>query len=282
MNIVSSAKELGFLIQKYKSENKSVSFVPTMGYLHEGHLSLVREAKTKSDIVVLSIFVNPAQFNDKKDYEKYPRNTEEDSKKCESAGLDILFLPDEKEIYPDQNSYKVDIRIPHLMRNLCAVSRPGHFEGVLLVISRLFHIVNPDLAFFGKKDFQQYLIIKYFAKACGFPVEVIGLETIRESDGLAMSSRNARLTENERKASALIFKSLNRGLELAKNKSPIPKIISEMGKVLQESNLIRIDYIEILDSEKLTPKIELKGETLFAIAAFVGEVRLIDNISVVL
>ncbi len=283
MQIIKNKQELNKEIKKLKSNGKIVGFAPTMGFLHEGHTTLFTECKANTDITVTSIFVNPAQFNDIKDYEKYPRNTESDLKKCKEAGVDIVYLPEVEDIYRGGKIPDLTMKIPHLMKNLCATTRPGHFEGVLLVIANLFLSVEPDIAFFGLKDYQQFLIIKEFARATGFNMKVVGVETIRESDGLAMSSRNARLSKEEREAATLIpraFK-LCRDYILARGRDP-KKVRSIFSEVVLTSSKMRIDYIEILNAKDLSPLEELAGEVLIAVAIFCGEVRLIDNIRLTL
>jgi pantoate--beta-alanine ligase len=283
MQIIKNKQELNKEIKKLKSNGKIVGFAPTMGFLHEGHTTLFTECKANTDITVTSIFVNPAQFNDIKDYEKYPRNTESDLKKCKEAGVDIVYLPEVEDIYPEGKIPDLTMKIPHLMKNLCATTRPGHFEGVLLVIANLFLSVEPDIAFFGLKDYQQFLIIKEFARATGFNMKVVGVETIRESDGLAMSSRNARLSKEEREAATLIpraFK-LCRDYIFARGRDP-KKVRSIFSEVVLTSSKMRIDYIEILNAKDLSPLEELAGEVLIAVAIFCGEVRLIDNIRLTL
>jgi pantoate--beta-alanine ligase len=283
MQIIKNKQELNKEIKKLKSNGKKVGFAPTMGFLHEGHTTLFTECKANTDITVTSIFVNPAQFNDIKDYEKYPRNTESDLKKCKEAGVDIVYLPEVEDIYPEGKIPDLTMKIPHLMKNLCATTRPGHFEGVLLVIANLFLSVEPDIAFFGLKDYQQFLIIKEFARATGFNMKVVGVETIRESDGLAMSSRNARLSKEEREAATLIpraFK-LCRDYIFARGRDP-KKVRSIFSEVVLTSSKMRIDYIEILNAKDLSPLEELAGEVLIAVAIFCGEVRLIDNIRLTL
>jgi pantoate--beta-alanine ligase len=283
MQIIKNKQELNKEIKKLKSNGKIVGFAPTMGFLHEGHTTLFTECKANTDITVTSIFVNPAQFNDIKDYEKYPRNTESDLKKCKEAGVDIVYLPEVEDIYPEGKIPDLTMKIPHLMKNLCATTRPGHFEGVLLVIANLFLSVEPDIAFFGLKDYQQFLIIKEFARATGFNMKVVGVETIRESDGLAMSSRNARLSKEEREAANLIpraFK-LCRDYIFARGRDP-KKVRSIFSEVVLTSSKMRIDYIEILNAKDLSPLEELTGEVLIAVAIFCGEVRLIDNIRLTL
>jgi pantoate--beta-alanine ligase len=283
MQIIKNKQELNKEIKKLKSNGKIVGFAPTMGFLHEGHTTLFTECKANTDITVTSIFVNPAQFNDIKDYEKYPRNTESDLAKCKEAGVDIVYLPEVEDIYPEGKIPDLTMKIPHLMKNLCATTRPGHFEGVLLVIANLFLSVEPDIAFFGLKDYQQFLIIKEFARATGFNMKVVGVETIRESDGLAMSSRNARLSKEEREAATLIpraFK-LCRDYIFARGRDP-KKVRSIFSEVVLTSSKMRIDYIEILNAKDLSPLEELAGEVLIAVAIFCGEVRLIDNIRLTL
>ncbi|AYV54609.1 pantoate--beta-alanine ligase [Leptospira kmetyi] len=279
MIICKTPEEVGAQVRKWKAEGKKVGFVPTMGYLHEGHATLFDESVSKADKTVVSIFVNPAQFNDPEDYAKYPVNTEGDLKLCESKKVDLVFLPDKEAMYPG-GIPNVILQIPHLMKNLCAVSRPGHFEGVLLVISRLFHFVEPDLAFFGKKDYQQYLLIREFCKTLAFPVEVIGCETIRSGKGLALSSRNARLSEEEREESLLVSRALRLGETQILSGMKDPVLVRDIMKdVLDSSSKIRLDYLEVLNADTLEPLENLEGNILLAVAVFIGPVRLIDNIT---
>ncbi|TGL71916.1 pantoate--beta-alanine ligase [Leptospira kmetyi] len=279
MIICKTPEEVGAQVRKWKAEGKKVGFVPTMGFLHEGHATLFDESVSKADKTVVSIFVNPAQFNDPEDYAKYPVNTEGDLKLCESKKVDLVFLPDKEAMYPG-GIPNVILQIPHLMKNLCAVSRPGHFEGVLLVISRLFHFVEPDLAFFGKKDYQQYLLIREFCKTLAFPVEVIGCETIRSGKGLALSSRNARLSEEEREESLLVSRALRLGETQILSGMKDPVLVRDIMKdVLDSSSKIRLDYLEVLNADTLEPLENLVGNILLAVAVFIGPVRLIDNIT---
>lgn len=278
MKIIHSVEELKREVHLLKIKGKSIGFVPTMGFLHDGHASLMRESVKENDCTIVSIFVNPAQFNDPKDFEKYPRNTEADSILCEKEKVDIIFLPEVTEMYPDGYKSGVELKIPHLMQNMCAVTRPGHFEGVLLVVSRLFHFVSPDTAYFGKKDYQQYLIIREFAKQLGFGITIKGIETIREKDGLAMSSRNSRLSAKEREIATLLHRALKIGEEYSQKKSATVQIVREVVRdVILSSVLTKIDYIEILDPNTLSPKEELFGDILIGLAVFIGEIRLIDN-----
>ncbi|EKR37090.1 pantoate--beta-alanine ligase [Leptospira interrogans] len=279
MIVCKTPEEVLDQVRLWKAQGKRIGFVPTMGFLHEGHASLFEECISKADKTVVSIFVNPAQFNDPEDYAKYPVNTEGDLKLCESKKVDLVFLPDKETIYPD-GIPDIVLKIPNLMKSLCAVSRPGHFEGVLLVISRLFHFVQPDFAFFGKKDYQQYLLIREFCNTLAFPIEVIGCETVRSSQGLALSSRNSRLSETEKEESLLIYRSLKLGENQIFSGIKNPLLVKEIMKdVLDSSSKIRLDYLEILNADTLDPLEVLEGEILLAIAAFIGPVRLIDNLT---
>lgn len=279
MQIIKNKLELNNKIKELKSQNKTIGFAPTMGFLHEGHMTLFQESKANTDITVTSIFVNPAQFNDPKDFEKYPRNTDSDLAKCKEVGVDIVYLPEVEDIYPGGKIPDLNMKIPHLMKNLCATTRPGHFEGVLLVIANLFHAVEPDIAFFGFKDYQQFLIIREFAKATGFQMKVVGVETIRESDGLAMSSRNARLSIEQRQTASLIPRAYRLVKEYISNSGRDPQKLREIfSEVILSSPQMRIDYIEILNANNLSPVEKIQGEVVIAVAIFCGEVRLIDNI----
>lgn len=279
MLVIRKKEELQKIILQEKRAGKKIGFVPTMGFLHEGHASLMTACKEESGYLVVSIFVNPLQFNDPKDFEKYPRNEKRDLEICEERKVDLVYLPELDELYPEGPVTTVSMKIPHLMDCLCGKSRPGHFEGVITVVARLFHIVQPDLAFFGKKDYQQFLIIREFAKELMFPVEIRGLDTIREKTGLAMSSRNARLNPQELEASTLLSRSLKIAEEYAQKKNvSVDDLIEVIRDVLLSSSLIRIDYISILNPEDLLPKMSLDGMNFIGLAAFVGEIRLIDNL----
>lgn len=279
MQVIKNKLELNKEIKKLKASGKKIGFAPTMGFLHEGHITLFAESKANTDITVTSIFVNPAQFNDPKDYEKYPRSTESDLAKCKEAGVDIVYLPEVEDIYNGGKIPDLNMKIPHLMKNLCATTRPGHFEGVLLVIANLFNSVLPDIAFFGLKDYQQFLIIKEFARATGFNMEVVGVETIREPDGLAMSSRNARLSLEDREIASLIPRAFKLCKEYIFKRGRDPKKVKEIfSEVVLSSSKMKIDYIEVLNANDLSPLEELAGGVLIAVAIFCGEVRLIDNI----
>lgn len=267
-------------IREWKSQGLSVGFVPTMGFLHEGHANLFSRSVSENDKTVVSIFVNPAQFNDPEDYLKYPVNTKGDLEICKNAGVDLVYLPEKDTVYPG-GIPAVDLKVPHLMKNLDAETRPGHFEGVLLVLSRFFHTIEADRSYFGKKDFQQYLVVRSFVKSLGFPMEIIGVDTVRSPEGLALSSRNARLTDREREEALLLSRALRLGESLVRRgeKDPI-EVLTVMRDVLDSSASIRVDYLEVLDAENLEPLPILKGEILLAVAAFLGQVRLIDNLTI--
>lgn len=283
MQIIKNKLELNEIIRKLKSQNKTIGFAPTMGYLHEGHVTLFHESKANTDITVTSIFVNPAQFNDPKDFEKYPRNTEADLAKCKEAGVDIVYLPEVEDIYPGGKIPDLNMKIPHLMKSLCATTRPGHFEGVLLVIANLFHTVEPDIAFFGLKDYQQFLIIKEFARVTGFRMQVVGVDTIRESDGLAMSSRNARLSKEDRELASLIPQAFQLSQKyILDNGRDLARIREIFQDIVLQSSRMKIDYVEILNARDLSSLEKLAGEIVIAVAIFCGEVRLIDNIRLTL
>ena len=276
MKVVRKISELREAVPKGKKNG----FVPTMGFLHEGHMTLVREARKKSDIVVLSLFVNPAQFNSREDYDNYPRNEVRDLELCKKNGVDIVYIPDPDEIYIGGKIPDISIRIPHLMKNLCATARPGHFEGVLLVIGKLFHAVRPDIVFLGKKDYQQYLIIKEFTEVLNFPAEIVGVETVREKSGLAMSSRNARLSEKGLEAATLLYRSMILAEKLLRQgRAGIRELREQIRDVILSSPLTKIDYIELLDPDTLEEKTLAEGKIFIGLAVFVENVRLIDNMT---
>ncbi len=278
MKVVKRIGEMMDLSEQYRNEGKTIGFVPTMGYLHEGHLSLFRIARKKSHILVVSIFVNPLQFGPNEDFKEYPRDLERDLKLCEKENVDIVFVPDEKEMYPDDFSTYVEVK--NLDEELCAKFRPGHFRGVTTVVLKLFNIVKPHLVVFGLKDAQQYFIIKRMVRDLNLDIQIIPGPTIREEDGLAMSSRNVYLNEEERKQAVVLYKSLMLAKNLIENGEKKPdKIIKEMEKyILDNANLARIQYIQIVDTKNLKPVNEIKGEVLVALAVFFGRTRLIDNV----
>lgn len=257
---------------------KRIGFVPTMGYLHEGHLSLVREAKKNNDVVIVSIFVNPTQFGPAEDLAKYPRDIEHDKKLLESGETDVLFFPTVEEIYPSDGSVKVFAADPGLTAIACGARRPGHFDGVVTVVARLFDLVLPDKAYFGLKDYQQFLVIRKMAQEKKYPVKIIGCPIVRESDGLAMSSRNTYLSSVERTDALVLSRSLAMAKQLAAQGLPIKDIKNAIIEAIQEIESARIDYVEILDAQTLQPVEKyIPGKVIVLLAVYIGKTRLIDN-----
>jgi pantoate--beta-alanine ligase len=277
MKVVTSVAGMKALSRKWKKEGKRVGFVPTMGYLHEGHLSLVRESKKRADVTVVSIFVNPAQFGPNEDFKKYPRDLEKDSAYLEKGGVDCLFCPYAAEIYPP--GYKTYVEVQGLQDRLCGKSRPGHFLGVATVVLKLFNIVGADLAFFGAKDAQQVLIIEKMAADLNLDTEVVTCPLVREPDGLALSSRNAYLTPEERKAALVLSISLRWAERaVAAGERDAAKLTAGIRAAIEAEPLARVDYVEAVDPETLEPVAEIRGDILIALAVFVGSTRLIDNV----
>ncbi|WP_457568100.1 pantoate--beta-alanine ligase [Desulfurobacterium sp.] len=277
MKKVRTVKEMKGLATAFKRAGKSVGFVPTMGYLHEGHLSLAKRARKENDIVVMSIFVNPTQFGPGEDFEKYPRDEKRDSTLAEREGVDILFLPSVDELYP--KPFRTYVSVEEITDKLCGAKRPGHFRGVTTIVTKLFNIVKPDRAYFGKKDFQQYKVIKQMVKDLNMDIKIIGCPIVRESDGLAMSSRNVYLSAEERQSALSLYKSLKLAKELIeKGEKRASRIKEEMRKlILSHPNVKKIDYIEIVDQNNFKDVEFIEEGTLIALAVFVGGTRLIDN-----
>lgn len=277
MTIIKSVATMKALAREWRREGKRVGFVPTMGYLHDGHLSLVHESKGRADVTVVSIFVNPAQFGPNEDFSKYPRDLAKDSAYLREAGVDCLFYPEAAEIYPP--GYRTYVEVEGLQDKLCGRSRPGHFRGVATVVLKLFEIVEPDFAIFGAKDAQQVLIIKRMAADLDLGVEIVTCPIVREPDGLALSSRNAYLGPAERRAARVLSTSLDwAGKAVAAGERDACRLVSGIRAVLEAEPLARIDYAEAVDPETLEPVAELRGEVLVALAVFIGPTRLIDNI----
>lgn len=276
MRVVKSVKEVRDSVKEWKAQGLSVGFVPTMGYLHEGHESLIKKAVKDNDRVVVSIFVNPMQFGPTEDLDKYPRDLERDSKLCENAGANLIFHPEKEEMYFEDFSSYVDIN--GLSDELCGKSRPIHFRGVCTVVTKLFNIVNPDRAYFGEKDAQQLAIIRRFVRDLNIDIEIIGCPIIREEDGLAKSSRNTYLSKEERQAALILSQSLNLAKDAInsgeRNSSVVIDIISNS---IKKEPLAKIDYIEIVDSLAMKPVKTIEKSVLVAIAVYIGKTRLIDN-----
>ncbi len=259
-----------------RREGKRIGFVPTMGALHDGHLSLVRAAKSQCDVVAASIFVNPLQFGPHEDLAKYPRDFDRDCELLKKEGVDFIFAPSVEEMYPA--GAVTHVTVEGLSDKLCGKSRPGHFRGVTTVVAKLFHIVEPDIAFFGQKDAAQLAIIRRMVRDLNFPVAIVACPIVREADGLAMSSRNAYLNPEERKAALVLYRALKQVKELFDHGERSAARLIEVGKkAFAEEKLARLDYLEIVDPDSLESLAEVRATALAAVAGFVGGTRLIDN-----
>jgi pantoate--beta-alanine ligase len=258
-------------------EGENIGFVPTMGFLHEGHVSLMRRARHECDVVVVSIFVNPTQFGPNEDLDRYPRDEAGDRAKCESAGVDVLFMPKASGMYPEKPF--VFVTVEGIADVLEGAARPGHFRGVATVVAKLFNIVKPGKAFFGQKDYQQCAVIRQMVKGLNMDIEIVMLPTVREQDGLAMSSRNSYLSDDERRKAAAIYRALSAAEHLAKAGAREPeKLKNKMLAVLQEDAGIMIDYVEVVDHETLEPLSSEKETMVLLVAVRIGRTRLIDNL----
>ena len=276
MIISESVQEVRNVTANWKKRGFSVGLVPTMGYLHPGHISLIERARKENDMVVVSIFVNPIQFGPNEDLDKYPRDMAHDREVCEKAGAELIFAPQPSEMYPCENLAFVDIR--GLGDGLCGAKRPGHFRGVCTVVSKLFNIVLPDRAYFGEKDAQQLAIIKRMVKDLNFGTMIVSCPIVREPDGLAMSSRNLYLSPEERKAALSVSRSLSGAKELMRNgEKNAVKIRETIVAGISAEPLARIDYAEIVDSADLRPVEKIDKPVLAAVAVYFGKTRLIDN-----
>ena len=279
MRVVDRISDLKAIIRAQKKVGNAIGFAPTMGYLHDGHISLAKMSKHDNDFTIMSIFVNPVQFGVNEDFDKYPRDIEGDSMKAQSAGVDIIFTPSVNEMY--QEGYNTFVEVFGITDKMCGKSRPGHFKGVATVVNKLLNIVEPDKAYFGQKDAQQVAVIKQMAKDLNMNTEIITCPIIREKDGLAMSSRNIYLNSEERKAALLLSKSLFDADAIIKagerNKD---KIYKNIVSTITADNLTNIDYVDIVDSDTLQDIKIVKGRVLIALAVRIGKTRLIDNIIV--
>ena len=275
MEIFRTRAEVHSYLEKVKIDGNSIGFVPTMGALHEGHLSLIDAARTKADVVVCSIFVNPTQFNDKKDLENYPRPIEDDIKKLEGANCDVLFLPEVDEMYNSNDNWH--IKLNDFDTILEGEIRPGHYQGVTQIVKKLFDIVRPDYAFFGQKDFQQFVVISYMVKKLGINIQLIRCPIIRENDGLAMSSRNVYLSKEDRQNALSLFSSLTRAKEEFSHLS-IPQVKKNAMDYLSNAVGIKVEYFEFYDINTFEPASSKQAENVIAlVAARVGDIRIIDN-----
>lgn len=278
MNVIETPGQLRKQIAAWKRDGLRVAFVPTMGFLHEGHLSLMRLAGQKADRLVISIFVNPRQFGPDEDLDKYPRDEKRDRALAESVGVDLLFLPTPSDLYPD--GYQTNVSVTRLKQGLCGASRPVHFDGVATVITKLFNLVDPDVAVFGEKDFQQLALIRRLVLDLNFPIEIIGHPIVREADGLALSSRNKYLTAEERLEALVLSRSLQYARECVAAHCEINagELQHEVEKIITASPACSVDYISLVHPESLEPVAVARKGTLLALAVYInGKVRLIDN-----
>lgn len=276
MKVTTSISETREQIRAWKKEGCTIGLVPTMGYLHEGHASLIKKCRLENDKVVVSVFVNPTQFGPNEDFEDYPRDFEKDSALCESIGADLIFHPEPEEMYQNACAY---VNIDTLSSTLCGKTRPIHFRGVCTVVSKLFHIVMPDNAYFGQKDAQQLAIIKKMVKDLNFDIRIVGCPIVREDDGLAKSSRNTYLNPKERQAALCLSRAVQKGQEIITKGCSSESVLCEMRKIVEAEPLAKIDYISIVDALTMQPVETVEQDVLAAMAVYIGKTRLIDNFS---
>ncbi|AXI08368.1 pantoate--beta-alanine ligase [Oceanobacillus zhaokaii] len=276
MQIVSTIKEVKHIVKQWKIEGQTLGFVPTMGYLHEGHGSLITAARQENSKVVVSIFINPMQFGPTEDYDSYPNDLEKDRNVCESLGADLIFHPAPEEMYPKDFFTYVDMSV--LTEELCGLNRPGHFRGVCTVVNKMFNIIQPDHAYFGQKDAQQLAVIKQMVKDLNMNIEVIGCPIVREEDGLAKSSRNTYLSAIERKAALILSKTIFMGENKVKEgETDAKKLIAAMKANIEAEPMAKIEYVKAVDGLTMKQTTRIKPQTLIAIAVYIGKTRLIDN-----
>ena len=278
MKVITTIKELQQVIQRTKKQQNTIGFVPTMGFLHEGHCALLKQARNENDIVVLSIFVNPLQFGPTEDLDRYPRDFDQDQKVAEKIGVDYLFHPSVSEMYPYEPS--VTLTVNRRTDVLCGASRPGHFDGVATVLTKLFHIVQPDKVYFGKKDAQQVAVVHGLVTDFNFPLEIITVDTVREEDGLAKSSRNVYLTAQERVQAPILYQSLQKAVGMIHDGETVPdRLISSIEDMIRTETSGEIDYISILSYPQLEKADRItENDMIIAIAVKFSKARLIDNI----
>ncbi len=276
MKVTGKIQEVRALVKEWKKNGETVGFVPTMGYLHEGHGSLITKARENNDKVVVSIFVNPMQFGPGEDLDSYPRDLEKDSRFCESLGADLIFHPEPEEMYHEDFCSYVDMSV--LTEELCGLSRPAHFRGVCTVVNKLFHIVQPDNAYFGEKDAQQLAIIKHMVQDLNMDINVVGCPIVREKDGLAKSSRNTYLSPEERKAALILSKTIELGKKLiAEGEKDADMLVAKMKANIETEPLAKIDYVKAVNGLTMQQQKEIKAPMLIAMAVYIGKTRLIDN-----
>ena len=276
MEIITTIENIRSIVNHWKDKGYSIGFVPTMGYLHDGHAALIDQARKDNDKVIVSIFVNPTQFGENEDLNSYPRDINRDKSLCEAHKADIIFSPTSDEMYHDRKAF---VNIVELSDTLCGISRPIHFKGVCTVITKLFNIIQPTNAYFGEKDAQQLAIIRKMVYDLNFPVNIIGVPIVRESDGLAKSSRNTYLSKEERKAAAILYKAVQMGKQTIKRGASADSIINTMTEIINTEPLAKIDYVSVVDANTMQPVHEITSPVLVAMAVYIGSTRLIDNFS---
>jgi pantoate--beta-alanine ligase len=276
IKIIDTVREMQDYSESLRNAGCKISFVPTMGYFHDGHLDLMREGRKRGDSLVVSIYVNPTQFGPSEDLEKYPRNFDRDRSLAESVGVDVIFFPSNIEMYP--RNYQTYVTVEEVTKNLCGLSRPGHFRGVATVCAKLFNMVKPHAAIFGKKDFQQLVTIKRMVADLNMDLEIVGMPTTREKDGLAMSSRNVYLSSEERESALCLSRSLLKAKKQYEDGERDPgRIIKVVKNFIEELPFTKIDYLKICNTETMQDVNSLDTESVLALAVFVGSTRLIDN-----
>jgi pantoate--beta-alanine ligase len=276
MEVIQKPEEMQKRSLELRSQGKTIGFVPTMGYFHEGHLSLMKRARQECDVVVVSIYVNPLQFGPREDFNRYPRDLQRDLKMAEEVGVDIVFAPKDEDMYPE--GYQTFVEVTELTRGLEGFYRPGHFRGVTTVVAKLFNIVLPHKAYFGEKDFQQLRVVQRMVRDLNFPVEIVPCPTVRETDGLAMSSRNTYLNPEERRAATVLYRALEAADELFKSgERNAAKLKAKVWEVLASEPLARPQYVEIVDAQTLEPIFTVDRPAAILLAVFVGQARLIDE-----
>lgn len=281
MQNIHEPSAIGRRCESLRREGKTIGLVPTMGAFHEGHLSLMRIARAENDVVIVSIFVNPIQFARDEDFDSYPRDLQDDLAQAERAGVDLVFTPSAEAIYPD--GFQTYVDVTEITDGLCGASRPGHFRGVTTIVTKLFNLVRPHRAYFGQKDYQQSAVVRRLVDDLNLDLEIVLLPTIREADGLAMSSRNVRLTPEERQAACVLYASLRLTEERVEAGERNTKLLlDEMRTMIETEPLARIDYVALCDPETLKPLDQIEGPMLAAIAVRFGETRLIDNLLITL
>ena len=276
MEILTTIEAVRNTINTWKKQGYSIGFVPTMGYLHDGHAALIDEARKNNDKVVVSIFVNPIQFGENEDLSSYPRDLNRDKTLCESHGVNLIFTPSSNEMYHDKKAF---VNIIELSDTLCGVRRPIHFQGVCTIVAKFFNIIQPTNAYFGEKDAQQLAIIRKMVFDLNFPVNIIGVPIVRESDGLAKSSRNTYLSSEERKAATILYKAIQEGKQYINRGASADSIINVMTNIVNTEPLAKIDYISVVDAITMQPVQEITAPVLVAMAIYIGSTRLIDNFS---